>query len=140
MDPKPFSCLTCRQRKVKCDRSNPCSNCVKTGTQCSFIPPVRGKRKRIKSPREGLHAKLKRYEELLKSYGANIEPSDNGDGSEVEGASELDLEMHEDAEPRTKKRDGPITFDETNRRLITKNGSTRYFDKYVCCWFKVRDI
>jgi hypothetical protein len=105
--------------------------------QCSFIPPVRGKRRRIKAPKEGLHAKLRRYEELLKSYGADIEPSDNGDVSDVEKASEADVQIHEDADPGNKKRGGPITFDETNRRLITKNGTTRYFDKYACCCFKI---
>ncbi|KAB8228296.1 uncharacterized protein BDW43DRAFT_323019 [Aspergillus alliaceus] len=85
-DFKSYSCLTCRQRKVKCDRRTPCSNCVKAEKQCSFIPPVRGKRKRTKPPREGLHAKLKRYEELLRSYGVKVEPSDDYYNSESETA------------------------------------------------------
>jgi Fungal Zn(2)-Cys(6) binuclear cluster domain len=137
-DLKSFSCLTCRQRKVKCDRRNPCSNCMRAARQCSFIPPVRGKPKRRKAPKEGLHAKLRRYEEMLKSYGAKIEPSDNDITSEVETMSEADVEMAEDDESRDISRNGPFAFDKAKTRLITKNGSSRYFDKYVCCCFKGR--
>jgi hypothetical protein len=81
---KSYSCLICRQRKTKCDRQNPCSNCVKSRRQCSFIPPVRGKRPRIKAQSEGLHAKLRRYEELLKSYGAKIEAIEDDEESDGE--------------------------------------------------------
>ncbi|KAF2123215.1 hypothetical protein BDV96DRAFT_15587 [Lophiotrema nucula] len=74
---KSYACLTCRQRKVKCDRHVPCNNCTKANRECSFVPPARGKRKRTKPAREGLHAKLRRYEEQLKSLGAQIELEDD---------------------------------------------------------------
>lgn len=122
---KSYSCLTCRQRKVRCDRRTPCSNCVKAEKQCSFIPPVRGKRKRTKPSREGLHAKLKRYKELLRSYGVKVEPSD-GEESESEVASQHDTEMTDAIEPRSKS----IDIEEANPKLVTKEGSSRYFDRY----------
>ncbi|EHK17883.1 uncharacterized protein TRIVIDRAFT_44566 [Trichoderma virens Gv29-8] len=31
-----LSCLECRRRKLKCDRSNPCGRCVSTATQCNY--------------------------------------------------------------------------------------------------------
>ncbi|KAH7355387.1 hypothetical protein BKA65DRAFT_394092 [Rhexocercosporidium sp. MPI-PUGE-AT-0058] len=31
-----LSCLECRRRKIKCDRNEPCTNCVSTRSQCSF--------------------------------------------------------------------------------------------------------
>ncbi|KAM6485734.1 hypothetical protein HDV62DRAFT_259333 [Trichoderma sp. SZMC 28011] len=31
-----LSCLECRRRKLKCDRSNPCGRCVTTETQCNY--------------------------------------------------------------------------------------------------------
>lgn len=123
---KSYSCLTCRQRKVRCDRRTPCSNCTKAEKQCSFVPPVRGKRKRTKPPREGLHAKLKRHEELLRSYGVKVEPSEDGEESESEVASQLDTEMNDAVEPQSK----PLEIDEANPKLITKEGSSRYFDRY----------
>jgi Fungal Zn(2)-Cys(6) binuclear cluster domain len=135
-DLKSYSCLTCRQRKVKCDRHNPCSNCVKAARQCSFIPPVRGKRKRTKAPKEGLHAKLRRYEELLKSYGAKIEPSEYDGDSDSETVSQPDVDMAKDADPRSKTGPGSFALKEMKPRLIDKEGSSRYFDRYACCYFQ----
>jgi hypothetical protein len=124
---KSYSCLTCRQRKVKCDRRAPCSNCVKAEKECSFIPPVRGKRKRTKPLKEGLHAKLKRYEELLKSYGAKIEPSEDSDS---EMASQDDVETNEDTESQARSQSDIFGVQENQPKLITKDGSSRYFERY----------
>lgn len=33
------SCLECRRRKIKCDRSHPCSYCVKVRIHCQYPPP-----------------------------------------------------------------------------------------------------
>lgn len=130
-DLKRFSCLTCRQRKIKCDRRSPCSHCVKASTQCSFIPPVRGKRKVTKPPKEGLHSKLKRYEAMLKSYGAKIEPSDDENASDAEAASQADTEMAEaeGTTPHKKTSGEDFTFEKSKSRLVSKDGSSRYFDK-----------
>ncbi|KAF4461617.1 fungal specific transcription factor domain-containing [Fusarium albosuccineum] len=44
---RPFlsqrSCVTCRRRKVKCDKSVPCANCVRRGAACVFPPPGRAR-------------------------------------------------------------------------------------------------
>ena len=36
---KPPSCTFCRRRKVKCDRANPCSGCMRLGAICVSLPP-----------------------------------------------------------------------------------------------------
>jgi len=33
------SCLECRRRKLKCDKGQPCANCVRVSRQCVFISP-----------------------------------------------------------------------------------------------------
>jgi Fungal Zn(2)-Cys(6) binuclear cluster domain len=33
------SCTLCRRRKIKCDRSDPCSHCVRAGAVCVFSTP-----------------------------------------------------------------------------------------------------
>lgn len=33
------SCLECRRRKLKCDKSHPCTSCVKTARDCLFLAP-----------------------------------------------------------------------------------------------------
>ncbi|PBP24625.1 hypothetical protein BUE80_DR004460 [Diplocarpon rosae] len=34
------SCLECRRRKLKCDKSHPCANCVKFNRDCMFLAPA----------------------------------------------------------------------------------------------------
>jgi len=56
------SCVTCRRRKVKCDKQFPCSNCSKAGQQCVFPAPGRAPRR----PRAGGKVVSEREAELLK--------------------------------------------------------------------------
>lgn len=39
------SCVTCRRRKVKCDKAIPCANCARHGSKCVFPPPGRARPK-----------------------------------------------------------------------------------------------
>ncbi|KAK6447179.1 hypothetical protein FP744_10003429 [Trichoderma asperellum] len=126
-DLKGYSCVSCRQRKVRCDRRAPCMNCTKAEKQCNFIAPVRGKRKRTKPLRETLHARLKRYEEMLKAYGAKIEPSDGTDMSD----SETESQSHN----TPASSDGTIIIvksqepeDPLPPKFIMKEGASRYYD------------
>ncbi|KAI0434952.1 fungal-specific transcription factor domain-containing protein [Xylaria sp. FL1042] len=49
----PLSCTSCRARKLKCDKQNPCRNCERSGAECVF--PAR---KRIQRPRKTKNAEL----------------------------------------------------------------------------------
>lgn len=77
---KIWSCVTCRRRKVKCDRKDPCSNCVKNQIECHF--PVTGRLPRRrdpatwKSPTEKqaeLLDRLRRLESLVTELAAQVE-------------------------------------------------------------------
>lgn len=57
---KPRACLSCYQRKIKCDRKQPCTNCVNLEEPCSF--PA-GKIRRNRPARKAVEAPL--VEELL---------------------------------------------------------------------------
>ena len=37
----PLSCVSCRQRKVKCDKARPCSACQRSKVDCVFPPRLR---------------------------------------------------------------------------------------------------
>ncbi|KAK9489924.1 fungal-specific transcription factor domain-containing protein [Lipomyces doorenjongii] len=58
-DLKPLSCTHCRQRKIKCDKSNPCSACKRSGTDCVFP-------KRIRVPRGQHGVRHSKFNELLR--------------------------------------------------------------------------
>ncbi|KKA27748.1 hypothetical protein TD95_001269 [Thielaviopsis punctulata] len=44
-DLNPRSCVTCRRRKVRCDKHMPCSNCRRNQIQCVFPAPGRAPRR-----------------------------------------------------------------------------------------------
>lgn len=71
--PNPRSCVTCRRRKVKCDKKNPCSNCVRAKIECVFPGPGRAPRKSRKPPDAELLERLRRLEGVVSSLNAQVE-------------------------------------------------------------------
>lgn len=65
---RKHACTVCARRKVKCDKLDPCSNCQKAQTQCSYeTPPPPKPRKRAAD--EDLLARLAQYEQLMQQNG-----------------------------------------------------------------------
>ncbi|KAH7120403.1 fungal-specific transcription factor domain-containing protein [Dactylonectria estremocensis] len=59
------ACSLCARRKVKCDKSNPCSNCIKAQTECTHEAAA-PYRPRKRAADEDLLARLARYEDLMR--------------------------------------------------------------------------
>lgn len=82
----PRSCVVCRQRKVKCDRQQPCSNCTRSKCACVY-PTGRGRApKRARRVADAqLADKLARLETIIQRMAA-----ENGPGLGVaRGQSQL---------------------------------------------------
>jgi hypothetical protein len=88
----PLSCYPCRTRKLKCDRSHPCSNCTKregTGTlSCSYAAPVsRRKNQNQGEPTpDDMQNRIDRLEGLVLSLmhgGANVDAPSLPGGSSI---------------------------------------------------------
>ncbi|KAI1497968.1 fungal-specific transcription factor domain-containing protein [Biscogniauxia marginata] len=63
----PRSCVTCRRRKVRCDKHMPCGNCRKAQIQCVFPAPGRAPRRpRVKDPNAPPKQTSEREIELMK--------------------------------------------------------------------------
>ncbi|KAI1333599.1 fungal-specific transcription factor domain-containing protein [Xylariaceae sp. FL0016] len=63
----PRSCVTCRRRKVRCDKHMPCGNCRKAQIQCIFPAPGRAPRRpRPKDPNAPPKQTSEREIELMK--------------------------------------------------------------------------
>ena len=63
----PRSCVTCRRRKVRCDKYMPCGNCRKAHIQCVFPAPGRAPRRpRVKDPNAPPKQSSEREIELMK--------------------------------------------------------------------------
>lgn len=78
---KIWSCVICRRRKVRCDRRDPCSNCVRAAIDCHY--PVTGRVPRRsrdpsvwKSPAQKqseLLSRLRRLEAVVTELSAQVE-------------------------------------------------------------------
>jgi len=89
----PRSCVTCRKRKVKCDKLHPCSNCSRAHIECVFPSPGRAPRRSKKTgfgPRDKeLLERLRHLESVVKGLGVGVpegesaDPIRGGDGTEA---------------------------------------------------------
>lgn len=131
--PNPRSCVTCRKRKVRCDKKHPCSNCTKAGIECLFPGPGRAPRKSRKPPDTELLARLRRLEGVVQTLGAHVDEDGNaqspvttGDGSGLSARAELSEEQRNsycDADPKKLKKK---SLDKEFGRLVIDEGRSRY--------------
>ncbi|KAL5341427.1 hypothetical protein BJX70DRAFT_406017 [Aspergillus crustosus] len=68
-----LSCVLCQQRKVRCDRTFPCANCIKSKTQCVPAHLIPRPRKR-RFPERELLDRLRQYEGLLRQHEIRFDP------------------------------------------------------------------
>ncbi|KAI0197368.1 fungal-specific transcription factor domain-containing protein [Xylaria flabelliformis] len=81
--PRVLACVLCQNRKIKCDRHSPCSNCVKANVPCTPSTPAPPRKRR--RPNQDLQQRLARCEELLSEYTSNPRsPSSNDTPSREE--------------------------------------------------------
>lgn len=68
-----LACVLCQQRKVKCDRTFPCANCIRFRVQCVPATLAPRQRKR-KFPERELLMRIRKYEVLLRQNNVHFEP------------------------------------------------------------------
>ncbi len=86
----PRSCVTCRKRKVRCDKRHPCINCTKAGIECVFPGPGRAPRRSRKPPDTELLARLRRLEGVVKHMGKDPEEAiESAENASRAGADDI---------------------------------------------------
>ncbi|KAI0112742.1 hypothetical protein F4776DRAFT_656784 [Hypoxylon sp. NC0597] len=71
-EPRKYACSTCARRKVKCDRGEPCSNCIKARIQCLPYEAPAPSRPRKRTGDEDLLARLALYEDLMRKHNVDF--------------------------------------------------------------------
>ncbi|KAF1846074.1 uncharacterized protein K460DRAFT_417228 [Cucurbitaria berberidis CBS 394.84] len=128
--PNPRSCVTCRRRKVKCNKKNPCSNCVRAKIECIFPGPGRAPRKSRKPADAELLDRLRRLEGVVSSLNAQVEEHEQeAAGREQEkqsSTSEKECPMQSQSQVAV---DNSVEGLE-NRfgRLVVEKGRSRYIN------------
>lgn len=138
------SCITCRKRKVKCDKRHPCSNCNKAAIECVFPGPGRAPRRTRKQPNTELLSRLRRLEGVVQSLGKGIdedgetiiEPAEskpeglqqsaqqNGaDNAKLPNGCQRPGEAHQERKKDSKDSGPPV---KEFGRLVVEDGRSRY--------------
>jgi Fungal Zn(2)-Cys(6) binuclear cluster domain len=101
----PRSCVTCRKRKVKCDKKHPCSNCSRAHIDCIFPAPGRAPRKPRKPQDPDLAERLRRLESLVQSLGTQEDesPKDTTDAGTTDAEGVKEEETNDQKIARVKK-------------------------------------
>ncbi|CAG8104666.1 unnamed protein product [Penicillium olsonii] len=150
------SCVTCRRRKVRCNKRSPCSNCTKAGIDCVFPPPGRAPRKSKRPPDAELLSRLRRLEGVIdhlkggqtegspsapgsSSTGPSTFPSDNGRSDVEPQASQVQQPQQQpQPQPQSQTESGcpfgdpdpnkvdPNKFENEFGRLVIDEGRSRY--------------
>lgn len=134
---RPHACVLCQRRKVKCDRSLPCSGCTKAQTQCEYRDPLPPRRRKKKLPEAEMAARLQRYEEILQKAGIGslLLNDENSRGETVPAREAISDDSEKYSSPRSLSTPVPAPSENTARsgpgRLITKEGRSLYLDKFV---------
>ena len=118
----PRSCVTCRKRKVKCDKVHPCNHCTRNHIECIFPGPGRAPRK-VRKVVEGrdreLLDRLRRLEGVVKGMGVEVPK----DGKEYVA----DPDSRSSVEPRTQT-DATSSQLDLNGAVLPRNGSEIFDD------------
>jgi hypothetical protein len=115
-----YSCVLCRQRKIKCDKQQPCTSCTTARKECvqSTPAPPRRRKERVKLTEEQLLRRLRQYETLLKSYGAKIEDLEKLDDNVMKSPNSS-IEPNSFAKPGN-----PVSFKEVRQNLQALNSGS----------------
>lgn len=127
-----LSCMLCQQRKIKCDRKYPCSNCLKSRVQC--VPATQFPRQRRKRfPERELLDRLRKYEDLLRQHNIKFEPlhKDSSIGKESPLVKSHDDSDDEQPKAATANASSPSsTFSSERVFRATYAMSKKPFDSY----------
>lgn len=148
-DKKPFACIPCVQRKVKCDKLEPCLSCRKSRLQCSYRstpPPQRRKRKHEFYSNQALLERLRSHEVTLRNAGLSFDPFDHPD-EPAENDNRNDGDGDGDGEAGLAARGGDKVLDSRQRFsqstepkgprrgnqkppgvLVSEHGGLRYYE------------
>lgn len=132
--PHMRSCELCRQRKVKCDRRQPCSHCARSGQDCLYpAGPGRAPKQSRRAENAQLMDKLSRLEHIIKRLASedksDAEPEKHVDHKQHSAKSESEDRQISDRGPdetlQASREDSP-SLDVRFGRLVINDSKSYY--------------
>ena len=89
-----LACIRCSERKVRCDKEDPCNACVRHKVECVYRAPDPSRKKRKIVRDDSVDERLKHFETLLREKGIDLHqpvgPSDEERSREIRRTEVLD--------------------------------------------------
>lgn len=133
--PNPRSCITCRRRKVKCDKKQPCSNCARAKIECVFPGPGRAPRKSRKPPDAELLERLRRLEGVVQNLNAQVEEHEQEAAERERDANSRQSSLGENCFGGSSRNSPSVVVDNSVEglesrfgRLVVEKGRSRYIN------------
>ena len=125
------SCVTCRRRKLKCDRKKPCTRCTKQSSECVYPSSTDKFKRKRKTPNSELLTRLGKLEDTLKDWGAHIDDegiliTDHHDPGKKNQRQQLHRGL--DSFPHNSARTMIPSLDKASGVLVVKDGRARYIE------------
>lgn len=112
------SCVVCQQRKVRCDKQKPCSNCVKAGVECRVVPPLPPRRRKKRLQERDLLERLKKYEDLLREHNINFDDPDHDPKRDAAHGEDVDELEHDFENLKTSPSEGLSPAESQHARTV----------------------
>ncbi|KAK1149588.1 hypothetical protein N8T08_005137 [Aspergillus melleus] len=114
------SCHRCNQKKIRCNKAQPCEGCVKTSSECVYPGPGRAPRRKKRALKAELVSRVKKLEQELRLL-AKGDATTSSEDAPPPCASGHEAQGTEDS-----RDEGP-----KHGRLFVKGSSTQYFTHEV---------
>lgn len=128
------SCVACHEKKIRCDKNMPCSNCKKCRRECIFPPPGR-KPRVLRRPRKAALVARVRYLEDKVNQLSRSESSPQYMTADMENPSdgmEITTSTQEGSYKYAGRVSDPIgtrNQDSQSGQLVTGHGNTQYVNE-----------
>lgn len=147
--PKPRSCVTCRSRKVRCDKKSPCSNCRRANIAC-VLPSIdhqpRWARRLQQGPSGDVMNRLRSLENLVKHLSTQLEEANAaasasgnspglipaGDGNSADSNDQANSQFAKPSKGQMEAQFGRLVVEDLNRSRYLGNGFWSRMNDEVC--------
>ena len=127
------SCIRCFKRKVRCDKKQPCTACVRHNVDCVPRAPNIPRLIKGRTREEALVRRIQLYEALLRKSGVEISTLSADPSSVTQEASGSTSELvgPNISHPSSVETSGESENQYRKSQLVHRHGESKYLDKCV---------
>lgn len=114
-------CVTCQRRKVRCDRNNPCTRCLRSGQECKQPEAFRAPRRPPRKQQANVLDRVRQLEDSLEQVRHLVShvPQVKAKSDEVGGGVEVRVEEVEIKQEKVEDSLGRLIIEEERSRYVS---------------------